>query len=265
MRTGVELLESRNPPARLKVVRGFGLVLMLSIGLAAAKTVAAQSAFDVASIRPSSGDVKFERNGIIKASHGTLAMHDVTVSTCVQWAYGTSQGLISGPSSLRDVHYDITAKTDPAATQQQMRVMLQELLRERFKLTFHLEKRELRVYTLVVAKGGSKMHPSAPGGEMFRENSATGMVARSITMRELADYLSDPLDAPLADATDLPGRYDFKIDFTPYVDMKQDDVRPDPVAVVNAALKGELGLELVRAKQQMDVTIVDHVEPPSLN
>jgi uncharacterized protein (TIGR03435 family) len=100
---------------------------------------------------------------------------------------------------------------------------------------------------------------------MFRENSATGMVARSIPMRELADYLSDPLDAPLTDGTGLPGRYDLTIDFTPYVDMKQYDVKPDPAAVLGSALKGELGLELVRAKQQVDVTVVDHVEPPSAN
>ena len=100
---------------------------------------------------------------------------------------------------------------------------------------------------------------------MFRENSATGMVARSISMAELADYLSDPMDAPLTDATGLPGRYDLTIDFTPYVDLRQSDVRPDPVAVIQAALKGDVGLELVRGKQVVEVTTVDHVEAPSAN
>ncbi len=252
-------------PSRSTVLRSLASILLLAGFLGTARTVSAQTAFDVASIRPSSGDVKYERNGIVKADHGTLTMHDVTVSTCIQWAYGISQGLISGPSSLKDLHYDITAKTEPGTPQKQMRLMLRELLRDRFKLAFHLEKRELRVYTLVVAKGGIKMHLSAPGGEMFRENSATGMVAHSISMQELADYLSDPLETPLTDATGLPGRYDLTIDFTPYVDMKRDDVRPDPAAVLGAALKGELGLELVKAKQQMDVTVVDHVEPPTPN
>lgn len=53
--------------------------------------------------------------------------------------------------------------------------------------------------------------------------------------------------------------------FTPYVDMKPGDIRPDPVAVLGAALKGDLGLELLRAKQQVDVTVVDHMEPRSEN
>ena len=84
-------------------------------------------------------------------------------------------------------------------------------------------------------------------------------------MQELADYLSDPLGAPLTDGTGLPGRYDFVIDFTPYVNMEQSDVRPDPVAVLKSALKGDLGLDLVQGKAVVDVMVVDHVEAPSEN
>jgi uncharacterized protein (TIGR03435 family) len=249
------------------VVRVYlSLGLLSFLALATRETAGqAPAAFDVASIRPSGGEVKFERNGRTEAAHGTLTMRDVTVSTCIQWAYEISQGQIQGPDSLTHVHYDITAKTDPDTTERQMRLMMRTLLSDHFKLAFHLEKKELHVYSLVVAKGGVKMHPSAPGGTMFRENSATGMVARSITMRELADYLSDPLNAPLTDETGLQGRYDLSIDFTPYVDMERGDVRPDPVAVLKAALKGELGLDLVKDIKPVDVTIVDHVEPPSSN
>lgn len=252
--------------ARRIVTRAF-LYAMITIFSTApvAKSAFAQTSFDVAVIHPSSAEVKFERNGKTEFAHSTLRMHDVTVSTCIQWAYGTSQALVTGPASLTDVHYDITAKTDPNATKEQMQLMLRTLLNERFKLTFHIEKKEMRVYTLTVAKSGIKMHPSAPGGEMHHENSATGMIARSITMHELADYLSDPLDAPLTDGTGLPGRYDFTIDFTPYVDMEQSDVRPDPVAVIRLALKGDLGLDLIQSKDQVDVMVVDHVEPPSSN
>jgi uncharacterized protein (TIGR03435 family) len=239
--------------------------LMLVCAVSVAKTAVAQASFDVAVIRPSSGEVKFERNGKTEAAYGTLRMHDVTVSTCIQWAYGTSRPLVTGPDSITNVHYDITAKTDPHAGKEQMQLMMRTLLSERFKLAFHVEKKEMRVYTLTVAKGGIKMRPSAPGGEMHHENSATGMVAGSINMQELAEYLSDPLDAPLTDGTGLPGRYDFIIDFTPYVNMEQSDVRPDPVAVLRSALRGDLGLDLVQGKAVVDVMVVDHVEPPSSN
>jgi len=239
--------------------------LMLFSVVAVAKSALAQAAFDVAVIRPSSGEVKFERNGKTEAAFGTLKMHDVTVSSCIQWAYGKPQALISGPASLTATRYDITAKTDPHATKEQMQMMLRTLLSERFKLAFHVEKKELRVYTLTVAKGGIKMKSSAPGVEMHHENSATGMVAEAITMQELANYLSDPLDAPLTDNTGLEGRYDFVIDFTPYVNMEQSDVRPDPAAVLKSALKGDLGLDLVQGKAVVDVMVVDHVEAPSEN
>ena len=166
---------------------------------------------------------------------------------------------------MKDAHYDIVAKTEPGASDQQMRLMMRSLLSQRFGLQFHTEKRELRVYTLVVSKAGIKMHPATPGGKAFHQNNASGMVARSLTMQELADYLSDPLEIALADGTGTKGAYDFTIDFTPYVDLERGDVRPDPAAVLGAALKGKLGLELVQGKQEMDVTVVDHVEPPSSN
>jgi uncharacterized protein (TIGR03435 family) len=239
--------------------------LMVLSGVVVATPALAQAAFDVAVIRPSSGEVKFERNGKTEAAFGTLKMHDVTVSSCIQWAYGKPQALISGPASLTEARYDITAKTDPQATKEQMQVMLRTLLSERFKLAFHAEKKEMRVYTLTVAKGGIKMKPSAPGVEMHHENSATGMVAQAITMQELANYLSDPLNAPLTDNTGLTGRYDFIIDFTPYVNMEQSDVRPDPVSVLKSALRGDLGLDLVQGKAVVDVMVVDRVEPPSSN
>ena len=252
-------------PTVSAVLRCGVLAASVCFGAFSAIPLAAQNSFDVATIRPSSGEVKFERNGEIEVVYGTLRMHDVTVATCVHWAYALPLPLIYGPSSLKDVHYDIVAKTEPGATDQQMRLMMRSLLSERFGLQFHTEKRELRVYTLVVSKTGIKMHPAVPGGKAFHQNNATGIVARSLTMQELADYLSDPLGAALADGTGLKGAYDFVIDFTPYVDQERGDVRPDPAAVLGAALKGELGLELVQGKREMDITVVDHVEPPTSN
>jgi uncharacterized protein (TIGR03435 family) len=163
--------------------------------------------------------------------------------------------------------YDIVAKAAPDTTESQMRLMLQSLLQERFGLTFHREKKEMRVYALTVSKGGIKMHPSLPDGQFYRQNSATGMVARSITMAKLADYISDPLGAPLTDHTGLPGRYDLTFDFTPYVDMQNNGsgVSPDPVAVLKAAFKGDLGLDLTPSKDIVDTLVVDHVTQPTNN
>jgi uncharacterized protein (TIGR03435 family) len=249
---------------RSSVIRRLSGVVLLLSAIVGAKAAWSQDSFDVAVIRPGR-QVEFERNGKTEAAYGTLRMQGVTVSTCIQWAYGTTRSLVTGPDSLKSVHYDITAKTDPHATTEQMQAMMRTLLSERFKLAFHTEKKEMRVYTLTVAKGEIKMKPSVPGVEMHHENSATGMVAQSITMKELADYLSDPLNAPLTDGTRLTGRYDFVIDFTPYVTMEHTDVSPDPAFVLRSALKGDLGLDMVQGKAVMDVMVVDHMEAPSEN
>ena len=147
-----------------------------------------------------------------------------------------------------------------------MRLMLRTLLTERFKLAFHSEKAEVRVYTLNVSKGGIKMHPADPNAPPAHQNSHTGMVGHAMTLAEITDYLSDALGAPLADATHLPGRFDFTIDFTPYVDTERtNNERPDPVVVLKAALKGELGLDLVQSKATVDTLVFDHVEAPTSN
>ena len=192
-------------------------------------------------------------------------MRDVSVSTCMQLAYGVSDGLVVGPAGWKDKHYDIVAKTEASTTQAEMRVMMEGLLRERFGVVFHREKREMRVYSLVAAKGGVKLRPAVAGVAMSRVNSATGMVARSISMAELATYLSDPLRAPLSDGTGLAGRYDVTLDFTPYVDMREDELRADPAAVLKAALRGELGLELVQRRELVEVLVVDRVGAPGEN
>jgi uncharacterized protein (TIGR03435 family) len=247
--------------------RFFPYIFFCTLTLLIAKGATAQATFDVASIRPSSTEIKFERNGTTEVAHGTLNMRAVSIDSCIHWAYGTPTALIHGPALLREAHYDITAKAPPDTTEEQMRLMLRALLTERFKLAFHNEKAELRVYTLTVAKSGIKMHPSVPGSQMSHQNSNAGMVGKAMTMGELADYLADPLGAPLIDNTGLPGRYDFTIDFTPYIDpgsMNNGD-RPDPVVILKAALKGELGLEMVQSKETVDTFVVDHVDPPTAN
>jgi len=236
----------------------------LSFLVATAAT--AQNTFDVASIHLSGASVKGERNGATDITHGTLTMHDVTVYTCIHWAYGIPLPLIHGPADLKDVHYDIIAKAAPDTTEEQMRLMMRSLLNERFHLTFHHEKAETRVYTISVAKSGLKMKPAEPGGQSSHQNGKMSMVGHSMTIAELADYLADPLGGPATDKTGLPGRYDFAIDFTPYVDSDHlNNERPDPVVVIKAALKGELGLELVQSKETVDTLVIDHVEPPTAN
>lgn len=229
----------------------------------------AQTTFEVASVRPTKKHVEFERDGQTSVLHGMLRMQDVSVAACIAFAYGMSTSQVVGPASLKDNRYDITAKGNPDATESQIRQMLQSLLAERFHLTSHHEQKEMRGYVLAVVstspKHPDKFHPSAGNGEVYRQNSASGTVARNITMKQFADLLSSPLEGPVADETNLTGQYDLELNFGRYVDLIPTDTseRPSVSYVLNAALKGELGLQITPRKTNFDVIVVDHVEYPT--
>lgn len=225
----------------------------------------AQPSFAVAVIRPSGEAVKFERDGKTETQPGHLMMKDVTVQTCIKWAYGVQRAQVVGPDVLEQDRYDIEAKADEPANDEQMKLMLQALLAERFGLKFHREKRELKGYAMTLIKPSSKLHPSEGDGKMFRENSAVGTVAKFITMQEFADFMAGPLETPVQDQTGLEGKYDLVLDFTKYLPMEERVMKPDMLSIVFAAMQGELGLKLQPEKVTVDVMVVDHLEKPSAN
>jgi uncharacterized protein (TIGR03435 family) len=224
----------------------------------------AQAAFAVASIRPSAEGVRFESDGETKVTPGTVRMHDVTIETCIKWAYGVQRAQVLGSRLLTSERYDIVAKADGVAKVDEMKVMMQSLLKERFKLEFHQEKKELRSFALVVTKGGAKLKQSGSDEVPFRQNSAMGTVARATTMQEFADFISGPVEKPVVDKTGLAGRWDFAFDFTKYL-TDQPKGTDDFLAVLNETLQGELGLKLEAEKDVVEVMVVDRVEKASAN
>jgi uncharacterized protein (TIGR03435 family) len=238
----------------------FGLLSAVFISAAGAQT-----AFAVASIRPSGESVKFEHDGKTETSPGNLRMKDVTLRTCIKWAYGVQESQISGPDWMESEHFDILAKADQPVGDEQMKLMMQALLAERFKLGFHHEQKELKSFALTVAKGGPKLHEAADGSTSSRQNSANGMMARSYTMGEFASFLSGPLQAPVVDMTGLKSKYDFDLDFTPYLPADERTERPDSAYILNATLQAEVGLKIQPHKETVEIMVIDHVERPTAN
>jgi len=235
------------------------LLMMLSGGLASA-----QATFAVATIRPRAAQVQFESDGETKLLPGTLIMRDVTIATCIKWAYGVQKAQIVGPALLTSEHWDVTAKSDGVASKDAMKEMMQSLLSERFGLVFHREKRELKSLALVVAKNGPRLTQASDDEEPFRQNSARGTVARALTMPAFAAFLGDVQDRPVVDKTGLTGRWDFAFDFTKYLVDEPKGI-DDFLLVLNETLEGEIGLKLVPEKDIVDVMVVDRVQKASEN
>jgi uncharacterized protein (TIGR03435 family) len=236
--------------------------------LALTSLTASAQTFSVASIRPSAGQVQFEHDGKTEITPGMVTMRDVTAATCIKFAYGVQDAQISGPDWLQSNHFDIIAKADQPVPPDQLKLMMRALLTERFKLAFHRQNKELSAYAMTIAKGGAKLKESAPDEKPSRENSAIGTVARAVTMKELADLIAGPLQMPVVDQTGLPGRYDFTLDFTPYLPGGEQVMKvtfDNNNGIIIAAMQGELGLKLESKKETVDVLMIDHVEQPSAN
>ena len=175
--------------------------------------------------------------------------------------------------------YDITALPDIAGQPniKQLKSMVKKLLKDRFKLAFHQEKKELSVYALTVGKTGPNLTKSDgdPNGLPGLGMRALGaLTVRNATLENFVHLLqSTVLDRPVVDQTGLAGRFDFTLNWTP--DESQFGglgVKiPTPSDAANAppglftAIPEQLGLKLDATKAPVDVIVIDHVEKASEN
>jgi uncharacterized protein (TIGR03435 family) len=225
-------------------------------------------AFDVASVKASKM-TNFEGKGRdnIESSPGSLTMRNVTLGACIQWAYDVKEYQVLGPAWLGNDRYDIVAKMPNPAPDAQMRLMIQTLLADRFKLTLHREKKELQVYALIQGKNPPKLRPSDDNAAGGAKIAGTRVTFSKMSMAQLADLLSKQMDRPVLDMTELPGRYDFTVD-TSSAEAGGDGKEMSPM--VNAKImlgrsllpvvQEQLGLKVEGRKQPADVLIVDHAE-----
>jgi bla regulator protein blaR1 len=211
--------------------------------------------FEVASIKPNKG------NGMgrfiqIRDRGGRFSATNMPTEALIEFAYGVKPFQISGaPKWLNSDRYDIEAKPESSASdkperlteeqrkteQERLKLMVQSLLADRFKLAIHTETKELPVYVLVVAKNGPKLQeskegsslpdpkltepkPGEPRDKAFRAAGPKGagmmmgrgtINGRMAPLQLLADALSRQLDRTVLDRTGLNGKYDISLHWTP--------------------------------------------------
>jgi len=228
--------------------------------------VATAQTFEVASIKLSqlqSSDGEGNGRESIQTSAGGLTMRNVTLKSCIGWAYDVQDFQIAGP--LNAERFDVTGKSSAPATVPALRTMLGALLAERFKLAFHRETKDLSSLVLVVAKGGPKLRVSQEDTPGVLQHERAAMVAHHATMPEFIGTLSGPLRMPVIDKTGLTGRYDFTVDLGSYLAAAKSGEQPDMTAIMMSALREQLGLNLELRKESVGILVIDHVEKPSRN
>jgi uncharacterized protein (TIGR03435 family) len=227
-------------------------------------------AFDVASVKASQSGTAGgpRRRENIQVSPGTVTMRNVSLKASIRWAYHVTDFQVSGPDWLDSERYEIAGKAAGPATEEQLRLMMQALLQERFKLALHRQTKELSAYVLVVGKNGPKVHETKTEGEAsidVNQRQLSVSVQRA-PVSQLVEMMSNMLRAPVIDMTGLTGRYDITLNVAKYAaDMAArgqsiESAPADPLALISMILQEEFGLKLEAKKMPLDVLIVDHAE-----
>jgi uncharacterized protein (TIGR03435 family) len=204
-----------------------------------------------------------------------------TLGFVCTYAYRLPAWRIIGIDKDRSL-YEIQATMDASASEDQVRLMLQKLLADRFKMVVHRETKEFQGYALIGAKNGPKIKastveesPSLP--EYFKgkppaafegrivvsmEGRGTSAITgRGVSISQLADILGDTLRTFVLDQTGMIGKYYFGFTFL-RVGGVIDDVQ---APAIFDALQDELGLKLDKQRDPMEVLVVDRLEKPSQN
>ena len=258
--------------------------------------------FEVASIKPSRPDDNMTR---LFMTPGKFTTEAENIKEVIRFAYDikSDSQLSGGPSWINSEKFDIEAKEEDSVAEnlkklsfeeqaKQIRLMVQALLADRFKLKVSHQTKELPVYALVVAKGGPKLTeiqvpPPSPDATAapkrgFRGNRMMGpgqLTGTNINIGLLAETLSRQreLGRLVIDQTGLKGNYDWTLKWTPDQGVAMfkgpgggepsADARPADSSgpSIFTALEEQLGLKLEPRKGPIETLVIDSIERPSEN
>jgi uncharacterized protein (TIGR03435 family) len=213
-----------------------------------------------------------------RRSGDKVVMHNTQVGIVFAYAYHLDYTYqYSGSLQLPDGWnwYDIEAIVEGTPGDDQVRLMFQALLADRFKLKVHRETREVARYELVAAKNGPKLKSAQAGsriavddrplpagmGGVVLGRDGRHLAGKGGTMDQIVRALVGELRAPVVDRTGLMGTFDFDVRFVP--ENSPPDTEPGPSLAT--AIQEELGLRLEKSKGPVEVVVIDHIEKPSEN
>jgi len=231
-------------------------------------SAAALPTFEAADVHPSAhGANLYMSGGVLRG--GRYDIRNATMVDLVQTAYTMdADKVLGGPSWLELDRFDIVAKAPPTATQDTVKLMLQALLADRFKLVVHTDSKPLPVLALSLGKGKPKLKEAsgsgAPGCQGQPQTPQPGVipkpvvVCRNVTMEAFLPMLRNIAggNKPVVDQTGIKGSWDFEITWTPQQLLGL--AGADGVSVFDAVDR-QLGLKLEEQKAPMPVIYVDSV------
>ncbi len=259
--------------------------------------------FEAASIRPNNSTSR-DGLGYQFLPGGRLSIRHLPVRIIISLAYDLPLFMsprLSGDSEwVRSENFDIEATAPlglipPGASSKErddkIRLMLQNLLADRFKLVMRRETREMPVYTVVVGKLGPKMQKSriedrdcvtimTTSNNTASCHSVTGGMGRGIhgkalSVADIANVAENWADRPIVDKTGLDGL--FEVDTEGWAPMRPRIVPPgreptaedrafaDPMRPTLFQIFERLGLKMEAQKALVETYIIESIDHPSAN
>lgn len=245
-------------------------VVVVSALAAYGQATSQQPTFDAAPVKASAPGMPSS----FQTNPAALTARNYSLQFLIPYAYHIAVYQLSHtPQWMNSQKYDIAARAPAGSSEGQLRLMLQALLVERFKLAFHHEKKELPVYALVVAKEGFKLK-----AEKREKQDGDGRVGagrgramgQMVSSSELAETLSLFVDRPVLDQTGIEGLFNFSLRWTPdEMELPSGVTSPaqtnpaeapaEPLSIF-AAIQEQLGLKLIAQRASVDMFVVDHVD-----
>ena len=278
--------------------------------LEAMEAAGVKMAFDVASVKPNNSGGRFASNigplypgAPYTPTGGFFSATNVKLADLILFAYDLDSAQTINlfdhlPKWGTTDRFDVQAKSEANPSREQMRLMMQSLLADRFKLAVHRETKEGPIYALVLVKPGQLGPQLKPDAEPCPTNPASASATssadvagefppicgavrmppttpgrmriggRSETMKTFAMNL-DRADRPVVDRTGLVGGFDLNMEYqpddpqSPGANSQLDKEGEGPAFL--EALREQLGLKLEPQTGPVTVLVVDHVEEPSPN
>jgi len=270
-------------------------------------------AFEVASVKPTdsfrspsfpldAGDAFASMvDGRLGAPAGNRFSASMTLPTYITFAYKLMltqdqvQSMLAHlPKWVSTDRFEVLARAAGNPTKDQMRLMMQSLLADRFKLAVHFETHQAPVLALTLIKPGKlgpNLRPHADGSPcdaplappdfaslargagvfpplcdvymgIRTDNNNTELGSRNTSMPFLASNLASMgrLGRPIVDQTGLSGRFDFTLEWMPESSSPQPAITDPQGPSFLEALREQLGLKLQSTEAPIQNLVIDHVE-----
>jgi uncharacterized protein (TIGR03435 family) len=262
-------------------------------------------AFGVVSIKPNTSGVR--ETTLRPDPSGRLVAINTTARMLLRAAFDDKSvygllpdfRIVGGPEWLATDRFDIQAQPERPIRPEDMSAAIRALLEDRFRLKAHHEQKQLPVYELALGTGQSKMKtvdaaaagseqptgpPPRPGrdgllpatfkppaGRVFANSNA--IIGSAVPVTQLVYSLSQLLDRPVIDKTNLKGLFDFRLEFASVQPAAPPDAGGgatlvgsiDPRPKVFNAIQEQLGLRLVSTRGPVDVVVIDSIQKLSEN